>query len=110
MAVPEITDEQRRKALARASQVRHERHELLAGIKDARIDPAGVLMRRDGDGVVERTRVLAFVKAWPGYGDAKARKLMAGLGIAENRRLGGLGIRQRQGLMDAIAGGKGGRS
>lgn len=101
--LPELMEEARADALAKAAEARHDRAELLHGIKDGRIDPAGVLMRRDGSQVVERTRALAFVKAWPGYGDARARKLMAQLGIAEGRRLGGLGSRQRQGLLDAIA-------
>ena len=101
---PELTDEQRAAALAKAARARHDRAELLRKVKAGEVRPEDVLMRRDD--LVKKTRVLRFIKAWPGYGDAKARKLMARLGIAEGRRLGGLGSRQRQGLLDAIAAAK----
>ena len=106
MAAPQLTEEQRMEALAKASKARHERHELLAVIKAGTVDPAGVLMRKDHDEVVDRTRVEAFVRAWPGYGESKARMFMYGIGISPRRRIGGLGVRQRRALLDALAGEK----
>lgn len=97
---PEITDEQRAEALRKAARVRHERAEMLRRVKAGEVDPRGVLMRRDD--VARRTRVLRFIESWPGYGRAKAERLMGRLGIAGSRRLGGLGRRQREALAEAM--------
>ena len=39
----------------------------------------------------------------PGLGKVKAHRLMEKLGIAESRRLRGLGARQREALIDALS-------
>lgn len=98
--VPAITDEQRREYLSQAAQARHERYVLLKRIKAGEVDPRGVLMRKDR--LALRTRTLRFIESWPGYGPAKAQALMDRLGICSGRRLGGLGSRQRQNLMDEM--------
>ena len=39
----------------------------------------------------------------PGLGKVKAHRLMEKLGIAESRRLRGLGAKQREALIDALS-------
>lgn len=39
----------------------------------------------------------------PGIGKAKADDIMRKLGIAENRRVQGLGSRQREGIVELVA-------
>lgn len=41
----------------------------------------------------------AVVVSIPGYGKMKTKRTMEKLGISENRRLRGLGVRQRQKLI-----------
>jgi hypothetical protein len=53
--------------------------------------------------MVKKTKVTALIKALPGYGPAKAAKLMADAEIDENRRIGGLGDRQRAALLAATS-------
>lgn len=98
--VPHLTDEQRREALAKAVGARRERADALGAIKRGEARPEEFLARTDS--VALRTRVELFVESWPRYGRKKAQRLMRELGIAGNRRIGGLGKRQYQGLMDRI--------
>lgn len=102
MALPQLTDEQRREALARAAEARHERSELLHALKDGRTRLADVLY----DPRAARIPVEALIRALPGYGRARSESLMARLGIARSRRVRGLGNRQREALLEAVGDGK----
>lgn len=103
MALPTLTPEQRAAALAKAGEVRRARSEMLADVKAGKLSLKAVLDRAaKGEEMVKKTKVTALIKALPGYGPAKAAKLMADAEIDENRRIGGLGDRQRQALLDAI--------
>ena len=44
------------------------------------------------------------MKALPGYGPAKASKVLAQAGIPDMRRIGGLGEQQRRKLAEALGG------
>ncbi len=65
MALPTLTPEQRQAALAKASQARKARSELLAALKSGAISMTEVLAREDD--VAKKTKVAAAVKALPGY-------------------------------------------
>ena len=47
-------------------------------------------------------KVSALIESLPGYGKAKATKIMDELGISPNRRVKGLGERQRENLLEAL--------
>lgn len=102
MAIPELTDEQRRENLRRAAEARHEKAGLLHALKDGKVTLAEVL----DDPRAERIRVDALIRALPGYGRARSESLMAKLGIAHSRRVRGLGVRQREALLEAVGDGK----
>ena len=53
--------------------------------------------------IVGKTKVLAVLESLPGVGKVKARRLMEDIGIAESRRLRGLGDQQRAALLDAFS-------
>lgn len=104
MALPTLTPEQRTAALAKAGEVRRARSEMLASVKDGKLTLKAVLDKAAaGEEMVKKTKVTALIKALPGYGPAKAAKLMETAEIDENRRVGGLGERQRQALLAATA-------
>jgi hypothetical protein len=104
MALPTLTPEQRAAALAKAGEVRRARSEMLAAVKAGTLSLNAVLDRAaKGEEMVKKTKVTALIKALPGYGPAKAAKLMADAEIDENRRIGGLGERQRQALLTATS-------
>ncbi|MCI6273926.1 MAG: integration host factor, actinobacterial type [Tractidigestivibacter sp.] len=102
MAIPELTDEQRRENLRRAAAARREKAGLLHALKDGEAALAEVL----DDPRAERIRVEALIRALPGYGRARSEGLMAKLGIARSRRVRGLGVRQRRALLEAVGDGK----
>lgn len=101
--VPEMTDEQRRQALDRAMEVRAQRSELRHELKAGRLT-LQELFDMDSQAAT-RMRALDAVKSMPGWGDAKARKLLRRLHVSEARRVGGLGENQRRDLLREIEGG-----
>ena len=98
--LPRLTDDERRANLGKAMEVRHKRAELKKALKCRKATMADVL--NGDDGFVAGMRVLDLIRSMPGYGSARARKLMTRLGIDERRRVGGLGPRQRAKLLDAF--------
>ncbi|MFF0488521.1 integration host factor, actinobacterial type [Nocardia sp. NPDC003482] len=102
MALPTMTAEQRSEALAKAAAVRKARSELIEQVRKGKVSMAEVLKRADNEDLVKKTKVAAVIKALPGIGPVKAKKLMDEADIPEERRIGGLGSRQRAALLDAL--------
>ena len=103
MALPQLTDEQRKAALEKAAESRRARAELRAKIKNGELSLEEVLDQVD-DPIVGRMKVSMLIESLPGYGKAKAGKLMAELDISESRRVKGLGSRQREQLLERFSG------
>ena len=101
MALPTMTPEQRAAALEKAKETRRARAEVREQIKAGKLSAAKALERRD-DPIVGKIKVIQFIQAFPGFGKAKAEKLMEEIGIAENRRLSGLGEKQIAALVEAL--------
>ena len=62
-----------------------------------------VLDMADTNEIVSRTKVLAVLESMPKIGKVKARKIMREIGIAESRRLRGLGDQQRAALISEFS-------
>lgn len=99
MPLPTMTPEQRADALAKAVRVREERKNLKASLKQGTLTLAGLIDQADESDVVGKMKVLAVLKSLPGIGDASAKRVMEQLGIAEDRRVRGLGAKQRAALV-----------
>ena len=100
---PVLTDEQRKAALAKAGQARRIRAELKDRLKMGSVTLDEVLSLADKDDVVGKTKVIAVLESLPGVGKVKARRLMEEVGIADSRRLRGLGDQQRATLLATIS-------
>ncbi len=100
MALPQLTDEQRKAALEKAAQARHERAELREKIKSGKVSLESVL--ESDDPIASRMKVSTLIESLPGYGKAKAAKIMDELGISASRRVKGLGARQREQLLEVL--------
>ncbi len=96
------TFESRAKAVEASNRVRKERVSVFDTIKNGSIGAENILFNLDKYPCMQRVRVKRFLKAFKGISDAKADKIMAELKIAENRRLQGLGTRQKTNLVLAI--------
>lgn len=99
---PQLTAEQRQAALAKAAEARRARAELKERLKMGRISLAELLELADNDEIVGKTKVVAALESLPGVGKVKARRTMEEIGIADSRRLRGLGEQQRKALLAAF--------
>ena len=62
-----------------------------------------LLAQADGDEIVGKMKVLAVLESLPRVGKVKARRTMEEIGIADTRRVRGLGEQQRKALLEAFA-------
>ncbi|MGB7980986.1 MAG: integration host factor, actinobacterial type, partial [Candidatus Nanopelagicales bacterium] len=88
----------RARATARGVAARQLRAQVRAGLADGQLEVADVLrlggQRDDRGRMVARMKVVDLLSSFRGIGPARAGDIMAGIGIAANRRVGGLGPRQ----------------
>lgn len=96
---PALTDEQRQAALRKAAAVRRARAELKERLKMGSLTLAELFERAATDDVIGKTKALTIIESLPGVGKIKARRAMADIGIAESRRVRGLGEQQRAALL-----------
>jgi len=101
---PQLSDEQRQAALAKAGEARRARAELKERLKMGSVELSQVLELADRDDIVGKTKALAVIESLPGVGKVKARRMMEEIGIADSRRLRGLGEQQRAALLAAVGG------
>ncbi|MBA3288891.1 MAG: integration host factor [Acidimicrobiia bacterium] len=97
---PQLTPEQRSAALAKAAEARAARAEIKARLKMGSFSLGEALGSEDRN--VGKLKVVSLLESLPGVGKVKARKVMEDIGIADNRRVQGLGSQQRQALLDAF--------
>lgn len=101
MAIPQLTKEQRLAALEKAKVSRLRRAQVREQLRSGELTVSQVLDMRE-DEVIGRMKVQTLIETLPGYGKAKAEKLMIEIGIAESRRLRGLGVSQRVALLERL--------
>jgi hypothetical protein len=101
---PALTDEQRKAALEKAAVARRARAEIKERLKMGSLTLKELFDIADNDEVVGKIKVLALLESLPGVGKVKARRVMEEIGIAETRRVQGLGAQQRAKLLEAFAG------
>ncbi len=99
---PQLNPEQRAAALAKAAEARAARAELKAKLKMGSVSLADCLAKADGDDVVGKLKVVSLLESLPGVGKVKARKVMDEIGIADTRRVRGLGAQQRASLLEQL--------
>ena len=80
MALPTLSDEQRAQNLKKAAEARHARAELREKIKNGEVTLESVLNSED-----------------------EAAKIMDEIAVADNRRVQGLGARQREALLEILS-------
>lgn len=99
---PVLTAEQREQALVKAAEARRARAELKEKLKMGSLTLSELLAQSANDHV-GKMKVLAVIEALPGVGKVKARRTMEEIGIADTRRVRGLGEQQRKALLDAFS-------
>ncbi len=102
MPLPQMTEEQRKAALEKAAETRRKRSEVRQQLKTGELSAKDALDRRS-DPIVGKIKVTQFIQSFPGFGKAKAEKIMTEIGIPDNRRLAGLGENQIEKLLAALS-------
>lgn len=97
---PSLTPEQRAAALEKAAEARAARAELKNQLKNGQLSLAEALASTDS--TVGKLKVKALLESLPGVGKVKTKKIMDEIGIADNRRVQGLGQQQKQALLDQL--------
>jgi hypothetical protein len=96
---PQITPEQRAAALAKAGEARRIRAEIKELLKTGSLTFSEVLDRAGSEEYIAGLKVESVLESLPGMGKIGAKRLLESLEIAPNRRLRGLGDRQRKALL-----------
>lgn len=94
MALPPLTPEQRQAALDKAAASRRERAEVKNRLKNSGASIRDVLAEGRTNEVIAKMRVVDLLQSMPGLGKVRAKQMMERLGIAESRRVRGLGTKQ----------------
>jgi transposase len=91
--------------LEKAAKARRERAEVKNRLKHGGTSLAEVLKEGQKEDVIGKMKVSALLESLPGVGKVRAKQIMERLGIAESRRVRGLGANQRAALEREFGGG-----
>lgn len=100
MALPHLTPEQRAQALEKATAARRVRADIKARLKNREITLSEVLNLAKKDESIAKMRVVSLLESMPRVGVTTAAALMNEYGIAQSRRVRGLGHVQAQALIE----------
>ncbi|MBA3362396.1 MAG: integration host factor, actinobacterial type [Acidimicrobiia bacterium] len=96
---PANTPEQRAHALEQAAAARRVRAEVKELLKTGSLTLAELFERAESEEFIAGLKVASVLESLPGMGKIKAKRLLESIDIAPNRRLRGLGERQRRALL-----------
>jgi hypothetical protein len=97
---PQLSPEQRAAALEKAKEARAKRADIKNRLKMGSLTLREALDSDDTN--VGKLKVVSLLESLPGVGKVKARKVMEDVGIADNRRVQGLGTQQRIALLESL--------
>lgn len=102
MSIPQLSPEERAKALQKAQQIRSKRMEVRKQLKAGKLSLETVLAETDNE-VYAKMRVKYLLESLPQVGKITTQKIMEEIGIDEARRVQGLGSRQKQQLLERLS-------
>ncbi|HIW46429.1 MAG TPA: DNA-binding protein [Candidatus Yaniella excrementigallinarum] len=102
MVLKDLTPAERQAARQKALDARTARAKTKTEFADGTLTLAQVFEHADADEAVARMRTLDLLTALKGIGEIRAQNIMEQCDISPNRRLRGLGHRQRSALIDFL--------
>lgn len=99
MQPPQLSPEDRARALAKAAASRKRRAEVKAQIKSGKYSLSQVFALSKSDEAVAKMRVFELLESISGVGKVRARSVMERLNISPTRRIQGLGAKQLPALL-----------
>ena len=104
-ALPPLDPERLKAALEKAAEARAAKSTLLRHIREGRVKLAAVIGDDyAGDRTAQRLQVLTLLRAVPGISGPAAKAFMDDAHISLERRVGGLGSRQKEAILTKYAG------
>ena len=97
-APPQLTPEERARALAKAKQSRQVRAAVKARVKNGELSIVDVIKISHDDEAIAKMRVLELVESMSGVGKIRAKAILERLEISLTRRIQGLGRHQIESL------------
>lgn len=101
MSLPVLTPEEKLDALKKAQEMRSKRAAVRVKLKKGTLTLREILESTD-DEVISRMRVTYLLQSLPQVGKVTSEKVMREIGINENRRVQGLGKRQKEELLERL--------
>jgi hypothetical protein len=101
---PPLSADARARALEKAAEARRVRAEIKSLLKMGSLTLREAMERTATDEVLAKTKVLTVLESLPKLGKVKSRRIMEEIGIAETRRMQGLGEQQKAKLLELIEG------
>jgi len=102
MAIPQLSPEERSKALQKAQQIRSKRMEVRKELKAGKLTIEQILAEPENE-IYAKMRVKYLLESLPQIGKITTVKIMDEIGIDEARRVQGLGTRQRAQLLERLS-------
>lgn len=102
MVLKDLTPEERQAARQKALDARTTRAKIKSEFSDGKLSLKQVFERADEDEAVARMRTIDLLTSLKGIGEIRAQGIMEQCEISLNRRLRGLGHRQRNALVEAL--------
>ncbi len=102
MVLKNLTPEERQAARQKALEARTTRAKIKSDFAGGKLSLAEVFERADETEAVARMRTIDLLTSLKGIGEIRAQSLMEQCEISLNRRLRGLGHRQRTALIEAL--------
>ena len=100
MTIPQLSPEKRREALEKAQMMRKERAAVREKLKAGEMTIQEAL--ESTSEVISKMRVSYLLESLPQIGQITAAKIMEEIGISANRRVQGLGERQKKALLERV--------
>ncbi|MCX6430683.1 MAG: guanylate kinase [Actinobacteria bacterium] len=102
MLPPQLTPEERARALEAATQARRLRADVKSKVKSGALSVGQVFDRASHEPAIAKMRVLELLESQTGIGKIRAIALMDRLKISHSRRIQGLGVHQRVALLRSL--------
>lgn len=100
-SIPHRSNAERAEALAVARKVRTERGEAMKKLKSGELSASAVL-ERSSDNLFAKIKVKSFLMSVPSIGNKKAELIMSEMRLDPEKRIGGLGAKQKQIILELI--------
>lgn len=102
MVLKDLTPAERQAARQKALDARTTRAKVKSDFADGKVSLADVFQKADGNEAVARMRTIDLLTSIKGIGEIRAQSIMEQCEISLNRRLRGLGHRQRAALIETL--------